>query len=267
MSSASGGGPVIAVLGLGEAGGAIARDLAAAGATVRGYDPAVPATPPLVAAAGEADAAAGADLVLSVNSAHDAMEALVNGAPGVREGAVWADLNTASPGLKAALAAAAGERGVRFADVAIMAPVPGRGLRTPLLVSGEGAADVAALLGPLGASVTVLDGEPGLAAGRKLLRSVFFKGLAAAVVEALEAARAAGCEDWLRQDIIGELTAAGAATVDRLVEGSHRHAVRRTHEMEAAAQMLTELGVPPLVATASRDLLARLAAEAESAKA
>jgi len=264
MSAASGGGPVVAVLGLGEAGGAIARDLAAAGATVRGYDPAVPAEPPLVAATGEADAARGADLVLSVNSAHDAMDALIAGAEGVGEGVVWADLNTGSPGLKAGLAAAARERGVRFADVAIMAPVPGKGLRVPMLTSGEGAADVAALLNRLGGRVEVLDGEPGLAASRKLLRSVFFKGLAAAVVEALEAARAAGCEEWLRQDIIGELSAAGPATVDRLVTGSHRHAVRRTAEMDAAAKMLTELGVPPLVATASRDLLARLSAQARA---
>lgn len=267
MSAASGGGPVIAVLGLGEAGGAISRDLAAAGATVRGYDPKVPAEPPLVACTGEADAARGADLVLSVNSAHDAMDALVNGAEGVGEGAVWADLNTASPGLKAELAAAARERGVRFADVAIMAPVPGKGLRVPMLVSGEGAEDVARLLNPLGGNVTVLEGEPGSAARRKLLRSVFFKGMAAAVVEALEAARAAGLEDWLRRNIADELAAAGPATVDRLVEGSHRHAVRRTHEMEAAAAMLEELGIPPLVATASRDLLVRLAAQAEKDKA
>src|SRR5690606_1660974 len=141
------------------------------------------------------------------------------------------------------LAAAARERGVRFADVAIMAPVPGKGLRVPMLTSGEGAADVAALLNRLGGNVEVLDGERGLAARRKLLRSVFFKGVAAAVVEALEAARAAGCEGWLRGDISRELVAAGPATVDRLVEGSHRHAVRRTAEMAAAAEMLTELGV------------------------
>ena len=36
---------VIAVLGLGEAGSVIARDLVAAGVVVRGYDPAVAAGP------------------------------------------------------------------------------------------------------------------------------------------------------------------------------------------------------------------------------
>ena len=38
----------------------------------------------------------------------------------------------------------------------------------------------------------MLDGPAGLAAARKLLRSVFYKGMAASIVEALDAARAAG---------------------------------------------------------------------------
>ncbi|CNE97662.1 3-hydroxyisobutyrate dehydrogenase [Mycobacterium tuberculosis] len=250
--------PVIAVLGLGEAGGAIAGDLVAAGAVVRGHDPAVPAGDGVVACGGEAEAAAGADLVLSVNSAHDAAGALRAGAGAVGDGAVWADLNTGSPGLKRELDAIARGHGVRFADVAIMAPVPGRGLRTPLLVSGDGAARVAEILAPLGAEVQVLDGAAGRAAERKLLRSVFFKGLAGSVVEALEAARAAGCEDWLRANIVEELVAAGEHTVERLVSGTRRHAVRRAAEMEAAATMLAELDVPPAMAAASRDLLRRL---------
>jgi 3-hydroxyisobutyrate dehydrogenase-like beta-hydroxyacid dehydrogenase len=248
----------VAVLGLGEAGGVIARDLVDAGATVRAYDPAVPAPPGTTAAANEADAAAGADLVLSVNSAADSVDALRAGVAAVGAG-VWADLNTASPGTKRQLAELATAHRVAFADVAIMAPVPGRGLRTPMLTSGGAAADVARILNSLGASVTVLDGPPGLAAERKLLRSVFFKGLAAAVVEALEASRAAGCEEWLRATIIDELTRADASTVDRLVDGTHQHAVRRAHEMSAASEMLTELGVDPAMTAAARDLLTRLA--------
>ncbi|MCQ0005111.1 NAD(P)-binding domain-containing protein [Actinomadura madurae] len=182
---------VIAVLGLGEAGGAIARDLVAAGAVVRGYDPLVAASGGIVQAGSEGEAASGSDLVLSVNSAHDAVAAFKAGIGGVGDGAVWADLNTGSPGLKRELDGIARQGGVPFADVAIMAPVPGRGLRTPMLAAGDGAARVAALLGPLGARVEVMDAEAGAAAGRKLLRSVFFKGLAGSVVEALEAARAA----------------------------------------------------------------------------
>jgi len=249
----------IAVLGLGEAGSALAHDLVAAGVVVRGYDPAVPAAEGVVATGSEAEAAEGADLVLSVNSAHAAVDALEAGLAGVKTGAAWADLNTASPGTKRTLAAIAAEHGVPFADIAIMAPVPGRGLRVPMLATGVAAEIVANLLNTFGATVEVMAGDAGLAAERKLLRSVFFKGMSAAVVEALTAARAAGCEDWLRKIIVDELTAANAATVDRLVDDLLRYINDQTAEMAAAAEMLAELGVRADVAGASRDQLAHIA--------
>jgi 3-hydroxyisobutyrate dehydrogenase-like beta-hydroxyacid dehydrogenase len=249
----------IAVLGLGEAGTPIARDLVAAGAAVRGYDPRVAAPPGVAARADEADAVRDADVVLSVNSALDAEECLRSALPALRPGTVWADLNTASPGLKLRLAEAAAGRGVAVTDVALMAPVPGRGLRTPMVASGPGAVRFAAVLGAFGAGVELLPGPAGAAISRKLLRSVFYKGLAAAVVEALAGAGAAGCEPWLRENIATELASFDARTLDRLVEGTHRHARRRAEEMAAAAAQLTELGVEPRVATAAASLLSDLA--------
>jgi 3-hydroxyisobutyrate dehydrogenase-like beta-hydroxyacid dehydrogenase len=254
---------VVGVLGLGEAGSAIAADLAAAGAVVRGFDPRVPArtVPGVTECAGDADAARGSAMVISLTCAHEAEGALSAALPGLAPGAVYADLNTASSGLKVALAGRAAAAGIAFADVALMSPVPGNGLRTPMLVSGPAAQDYARIARGLGASVDVLAGPPGAAAARKLVRSVFYKGLAAAVTEALRAAGAAGCEDWLRDNIRRELTGASAATVDRLEQGSIRHAVRRTDEMAAAAELLRELGVPPRIAEASEQWLRQLAAE------
>ncbi|MPZ61879.1 MAG: NAD(P)-dependent oxidoreductase [Propionibacteriales bacterium] len=201
MSSAA---PVIALLGFGEAGSAFGRDLLRRGVTVRVYDPKVVAERPAVATDSEADAARGADLVLSVNSAHDAPGALASGIPGVEPHAAWADMNTASPKAKQQLAATAREHGIPFADIAIMAPVPGKGWSVPMLVSGSAAEPVANMLRELGARIDVQPGQAGAAAQRKLLRSVFFKGLAAAVYEALEAGRAAGCEQWLHDHLVEE---------------------------------------------------------------
>ena len=48
-----------------------------------------------------------------------------------------------------------------------------------------------------------IDGPAGTAASRKLCRSVFYKGMAAAVTESLRAGVAAGCESWLRENIAG----------------------------------------------------------------
>jgi hypothetical protein len=89
---------------------------------------------------------------------------------------------------------------------------------------------------------------------------VFHKGLAAAALEALAAGRAAGLEEWLTADIAAELTRADGATLERLVTGSHEHAVRRVDEMEAAAQLLDSLGVPARVSRASQDWLRDLSA-------
>ncbi len=247
----------VAVLGLGEAGGLIARDLVAAGAVVRGFDPRVPAPAGVEPASGDADACRGADLVLSVNSAADAVDALQQGRPGCAPGVLWADLNTAAPRRKAQVAEAAGDA-VRVVDVAIMAPVPGQGLAVPMTASGPDAEDFASALRPLGAQVDVLPGPIGAAATRKLLRSVFYKGMAAAVLEAIEAARSAGLAEWLEGNIRAEFDRTSAATFDRLMQGSVDHAVRRTEEMAAAAELLDDLGVPPRVARASRDWLADL---------
>jgi 3-hydroxyisobutyrate dehydrogenase-like beta-hydroxyacid dehydrogenase len=262
-AATSQGPPVIAVLGLGEAGSRIAADLVAAGARVRGFDPLVPAGPGVTGCADDADACRGAAVVLSLTSAHEserALRAALTGIGGTGEPAIYADLNTASPELKAHLAGLAAAARIGFADVALMSPVPGSGLRTPMLASGPAAARFAAALGALGATVDVLPGPPGDAAARKLVRSVFYKGLAASVTEALRAARAAGCEDWLRANIASELAGASAATVDRLERGSVRHAGRRAEEMAAAAELLTRLGVPARIASASeqwlRDLMA-----------
>jgi 3-hydroxyisobutyrate dehydrogenase-like beta-hydroxyacid dehydrogenase len=250
---------VIAVLGLGEAGSLLASDLVAAGAAVRGFDPKVPAPPGVTGAGSDAEAVAGATLVLSVNSASEAVNALDAAIGALRPGAVWADLNTAAPSVKRRLAEIGEGRGVPVTDIAMMAPVPGSGLLVPMLASGDGAADAAKALRGYGANIDVLAGPAGLAATRKLLRSVFYKGMAASIVEALEAARAAGLEDWLTGHIAEELAKQDATTLTRIVTGTRRHAVRRGHEMAAAAEMLTELGVEPVMAVASQRLHERLA--------
>ena len=232
-----------------------------AGATVRGYDPRVPLPVGVTGTASDAEAAAGADLILSVNSAKEAVPALTASLDAIGPGAIWADLNTATPGVKQRLAEVGRSRGVPVTDIAMMAPVPGKGLRVPMLASGEAAGRAAATLRGYGADVEVLDGPAGLAALRKLLRSVYYKGLAASIVEALEAARAAGLEDWLRDHIADDLARADASNVARIITGTRQHAVRRGAEMAAAAEMLTDLGVQPIMADASRALHERLAAE------
>jgi 3-hydroxyisobutyrate dehydrogenase-like beta-hydroxyacid dehydrogenase len=241
----------IAVLGLGEAGGRIAVDLMAAGCGVRGWDPARrPAE--IATAASDREAVTGADVVLSINAAAVALQVAANVAGALADDALYADLNTAAPKLKLELAAALP---VQFVDVALIGVVPNTGLRTPSLASGAGAERFAELFRPLGMPVDVVGSRPGDAAGLKLLRSVFMKGIAAAAVETLEAANAAGVEDRLHADLAAVI---GEPLLERLLSGTRAHATRRADEMRAAADYVRELGVDPHIATAAADLLEQL---------
>jgi 3-hydroxyisobutyrate dehydrogenase-like beta-hydroxyacid dehydrogenase len=249
----------VAVLGLGEAGGTIASGLAAAGRQVCGWDPDAGRVAPGAARAGSpTDAVAGATLVLSLTTAAHALDAAASVVPALGPAQLYADLNTTAPSLKREIAAVVAPTGAAFADVALLGGVPAQGLRTPALASGDGAARFAELLRPLGMPVAVVGAEPGDAAGLKLLRSVFMKGLAAAALESIEAASRHGTDEWIRGEIaqvIGELL------LDRLLSGSVRHAERRQDEMHAAAAYLHELGVEPRVAEAAAGWLRQLADE------
>lgn len=249
----------IAVLGLGEAGGIYARDLAAAGATVTGYDPSR-RRDDVDQRDDTASAVRGADAVLSLVSAASALQAAREALPHLSTHTVYADLNTASPDLKREVAALAAARGIAMADVAVLAPVPRARLRTPLLASGPGATAFARALEPWGAPVTTVPGEAGEAARLKLLRSVFMKGLGALVIEALGAARAAGAEAWLHAQIADEFGADGAAFVDHLVAGTHRHAARREQEVRDALTLLEADGLPADMTRGAAAWFARIVA-------
>ena len=114
------------MFGLGEAGGLISKDLVTRGFEVRGYDPAeIDVSGDVQRVNSPAEAVADCDLVLSLTAAADATGALEQAIDHIPSHAVYADCSTASPGLKRRLAEiSAGRFG--FADVAIMAPVPGK---------------------------------------------------------------------------------------------------------------------------------------------
>jgi 3-hydroxyisobutyrate dehydrogenase-like beta-hydroxyacid dehydrogenase len=172
---------------------------------------------------------------------------------------LYADLNTASPKTKQQIAASITLDRALFADVAIMAPILPRGIETPTLASGMGAQSYRESMTPYGMPVTVLDDLPGSAATLKLLRSIVFKGVAAVIIEAVEAGKRLDREGWVREQmrtIIGD-----EAIIDRMIDGSRTHARRRIQEMTAVSDMLREVGVPPYTSEAAVQWLSILERE------
>jgi hypothetical protein len=74
----------------------------------------------------------------------------------------------------------------------------------------------------------------------------------------MRAAEIAGHADWLAKEIAGMI---GQPYLERALQGSRKHAARRVDEMEAARDLLVELGVEPRIASASAAQLAELASD------
>lgn len=241
---------IIAILGIGEAGGTFARDLIAKGVQVRGWDPEPRNLPNgLHFASSNPDAASGADIVLSVNWASVAVHVATEVASVLQPDQLYADLNTAAPQLKRDIAPIIEKTGASFVDAALMDPVPPKGLGTQVYASGSGAKSFAEKMTPFGMPVTYLDREAGNAATHKLVRSIMYKGVAAVIMECLEAAEALNMTKYARAQMLKIIH--DEAMIDRFVSGSIKHAKRRVEEMEAVVEMLNSIGVSSFTSQAS----------------
>ena len=244
----------VCIFGLGEAGGLIGSDLVCAGKAnaielrLFGFDPAAVDTPDgIIRKATPSEAVANADYVLSFTGSVDAKAALHQSIKAIPKSAIYADFASASAGLKRELSQTANDAGFKFCDVALLAMVPGNGIRTPAMFAGNGSNQLNELLSGLGMPVDIVSDNAGDAAMRKLLRSVVIKGLAGLLIEALEGANEAGCQEWLWKNLVDQFSVMDQTMLQRLVSGTGVHAERRFHEMVASAQQLTELGVQPLM--------------------
>ena len=249
----------ICVFGLGEAGGLIAADLVRAGVSVSGFDPKPVTTPTGVERYDDpTEAVKDVDMVIALTAAADATGALQQAFDMIPRDAVYADFSTAAADLKQSLGSRCASREIAFADVAIMSIVPGNGVRAPTLVSGTGAQRFVEVFSGFGMPSSVVSQQAGDAATRKLVRSVMMKGLAAVVIEALQAAEAAGCTDWIWRNIADDITQSDEERLRRLVKGTHKHGLRRLHEMEASTGLLQELGVEPIMTRSTTENLRRV---------
>lgn len=231
----------VAILGMGEAGMLYAKAFAAVGCDVRGYDPRdVAVAAGMHKSASIAEAVSGADLVLGLTTAGPSVSVAREAAEALGEGSLFIDMNAASPEHKRKVGKALGQ-GAKMVDGAVIGSVPRFGARVHVLLSGEHSDEAAQKLQVIGAEAESMLGEVGDASGRKLLRSVFMKGLGALITEAMAAGEQAGESQWMKLQIAGEL-ALGDSAVDRLWEGTKTHSYRRAMELGASLDLLTADG-------------------------
>lgn len=212
----------LGVVGLGLIGSPLARRLVASGASVVAFDLKPEAVQSAaangaIAAASASDLAGRCDTILVCVQNDEDCVAAVSGKEGLlagaKPGACIAILSTVKPSTIASLAASAAERNVHLVDT----PVAGRGMFSveegtmSVLVGDEGALfeRLEPTLKRFGSNI-IPAGGLGSGAALKLAHNVVVYAGFAAMIEAVELARAAG----VREGLVEEVTQASGALSD-----------------------------------------------------
>lgn len=206
-----------------------------------------------------------ADLILSAVTASHTVEVAREAGRHIRPGAIFLDLNSASPGAKREAAGLIEAAGAVYVEAGVMTSVPPYGIRVPMLLGGARAEALAQTLCGLGMDAKAVSEELGVASAIKMCRSVMIKGLEALVIESYTTARAYGVEDHVLptlQETFPSIdwSEQGAYFYSRVVQ----HGRRRAEEMREVANTVREAGFEPLMAAATaakQDWVASLAAQ------
>jgi 3-hydroxyisobutyrate dehydrogenase len=189
-----------------------------------------------------------ADWVLSCVTGEQALRVVQQVLAHVRPGTGLADFTTASPQIKRQAAQLAAPCSVRYVDTAIMGAISLNWVRTPLLVSGEGADELRAFLEQAGGRVQVIQGGvAGDAISLKILRSLFTKGMEALSVELLISAEKQGVREKLYEQLRDIDQIPLRDFIDMLVRTHVLHAKRRAHEVQDARHEMATQGLTSLV--------------------
>jgi 3-hydroxyisobutyrate dehydrogenase-like beta-hydroxyacid dehydrogenase len=248
----------IALLGLGEVGTVLARDLdASIFAWDTGFaDPDSPASRNAralgIATVAAAHAAVrGADLVISAVTAANDLVAAKSVAAELR-GTWFLDLNSASPEQKRAAADVIEQAGGRYVEAAVMSPIMPKRLAAPMLLGGPHAAGFAEFGRRLGfTGLEPYADVVGPASATKLCRSVVIKGVEALLTESMLTARTWGVEGRVLASLSDLLPSDDwEALAAYLISRSLLHGTRRAEEMREAAATVSAAGIDPMMSDA-----------------
>jgi 3-hydroxyisobutyrate dehydrogenase-like beta-hydroxyacid dehydrogenase len=191
------------------------------------------------------------DIMMSGVTADQAFHAAEQNAPHLTAQHIYADLNSVSPGVKQSIARVIETSGARFAEIAMMAPVPPYGHKVPMLAGGVGAQEFVDKLAPFGISAEIVSCEVGTAAATKMFRSIIVKGMEALITECVLGATRYNADERVFASL-GE-TFPGInwkELADYMVGRVVVHGERRAREMEEVAATLREIDIEPIMAEA-----------------
>jgi 3-hydroxyisobutyrate dehydrogenase-like beta-hydroxyacid dehydrogenase len=254
----------VGILHPGAMGAALGRELRGAGHDVLWCSEGrSPETAGRAADAGLRDAgtvpelARASDVVLSVCPPHAAAEVAAQVAGHARR---FVDCNAVSPATAREVAATVTAAGGLAVDGGLVGPPPGPDAAVSLLLSGAGAAEIAALFEGTQVRARVVGTEIGAASAAKMAYAGWTKGSAALLLSVRALARAEGVEDALLEEWAISQPHLAAAS-ERAARGAAGKSWRWVAEMQEIAASLEEAGLPGGFHHAAAEIFGRLAAQ------
>ncbi|WP_270937802.1 NAD(P)-dependent oxidoreductase [Falsiroseomonas oryzae] len=253
----------IALIGLGEVGGILARDLRAAGhRELVGFDIAFKdpdskasrnaAAQGVRTTACGAEAAARADLIICAVTAGSALAAAQHARAGLGHAPFYLDVNSVSPATKQEAAALIEGGGGRYVEAAVMTSVPPHGIRSPMLLGGPHAEAFLPVARSLGMKAQVFSDKVGGASSVKMCRSIMIKGMEALATECMLTARHYGVEREVLASLADTLPHEDWAGLARyMMSRALIHGRRRAEEMREVARTVQEAGLEPMQSAAT----------------
>ena len=253
----------VCLIGYGEVGQTLARDLLARGVGVATFDTLFADSGSAPSRAAEltavrrgndlADALAGCGIVVSAVTASDCLAVAREVAPLLAAGTFYLDLNSVSPATKIAADRAISAGRGRYVEAAVMSPILPAGIRSPMLTGGPHAAAFEPLARRLGFErLSFCAPTVGRASATKMCRSVIIKGVESLLTESLVAARRYGVEQAVLDSLGGLLPAKDWPALSAyMIRRSLEHGRRRAAEMREVAVTVRAAGIEPWMSEAT----------------
>jgi len=249
----------IGFIGFGEVGRAFSQEMKARGAEVYYYDTVEKKPEEWITSLPLKELIQICNIILSTVATHVAIEVAEKAVTYLSSDKTYVDMNSTSASVKTKIAEIIKKTGANFIEGAVLSAVGETGSKASILVSGKAAEEFSHLMNRFGlVNLKYFSPNIGDASLVKMIRSIFSKGVECLLLEMLIAAKRAGVEDYLWNDIVDFMTKNSFKSVAENWIRTHPLACeRRYHEMVQVMETLEEINIEPIMTRGTRDFFQR----------
>ncbi len=245
----------IGFIGFGEVGRAFSKEMSTRGAEVYYYDIVNKEPEEWITFLPLDELIHTCSILLSTVGTHVAVEVAEGVVRYLSPEKTYADMNSTSASVKNRIFEIIEKSEANFVEGAILSAVGETGAKASILVSGKRAEEFSRLMNHLGLiNLKYFSAKIGDASLVKMIRSIFSKGVECLLLEMLIAAKRAGVEQYLWDDIVHFMTENSFERVAKNWIRTHPVACeRRYHEMVQVLETLEEIKVEPIMTQGTKN--------------